>query len=343
MPEMPDIGSNQVIMGLLWVMITGALIWVMDNFLKRFENVMEDGFRKQARNINDSFRINVTLLVISFSVYAYFKYNLKVDTSELKDVLGSLINLIASVARFILYLLAYIVHYGYKAIESDYSPGSPSPDGNVLLGFIVIFSYVVVKRLFFKRVPPILWAVIVASVMVGFNFLATQQGWDINNISFLENTSKKLKGKEKVEQEQRQDTIHFPEEYDQNTTKDKPEQPVKPKVVVTVSDPEIIILNENLHTAIEDFAYLDRRTEPNPLDYKDNEPAYQQGIVEHISSMQGSDVYKKIIDITNDLEAKGILNHGTIQITLQEELCPYYQTYFDDKICPRKQTSGFAN
>jgi translation initiation factor 2 beta subunit (eIF-2beta)/eIF-5 len=340
MPEIPNIGSNQVIMGLLWVMVTGALIWVMDNFLKRFENVMEDGFRKQARNINDSFRINVTLLVISFSVYAYFKYNLKVDTSDLKSILGSLIDLVASVARFILYLLAYIVHYGYKTIDGSYKPGSPNPDGNVLLGFIVIFSYVVVKRLFFKKVPPILWAVIVASVMVGFNFLAKKQGWDINNISFLENTSKKLKGKEKVEQEQ--DTIPLPDQYDQKTTK-KPTKPVQPKVVVTVSDPEIIILNENLHTAIENFAYLDRRTEPNPLDYKDNEPAYQQAIVEHISSMQSSDFYKKITDISNDLEAKGILNHGTIQITLQEELCPYYQTYFDDKICPRKQSSGFAN
>mgnify|MGYP000686997915 CR=1 FL=1 len=341
MPEMPNIGSNQLIMGLLWVMVTGALIWVMDNFLKRFENVMEDGFRKQARNINDSFRINVTLLVISFSVYAYFKYNLKVDTSDLKSILGSLIDLVASVARFILYLLAYIVHYGYKAIDGSYKPGSPKPDASVLLGFIVIFSYVVVKRLFFKKVPPILWAVIVASVMVGFNFLAKQQGWDIKNIGILESTSNKLKGKDKTEQGQ--DTINIPDEYDQKTTRDKPAKPAKPKVIPKVSDAEIIILNENLHTAIENFAYLDRRTEPNPADYKDNEPAYQQAIVEHISSMQSDEVYKIITDLVNDLEGKGILTHGTIQITLQEELCPYYQTYFDDKTCPRKASSGFAN
>lgn len=341
MPEMPIIGSSQVIMGLLWVMATGALIWVMDNFLKRFENVMEDGFRKQARNINDSFRINATLLLMSFSVYAYFKYNLKVDTSELKGILGSLIDLIASVGRFILYLLAYIVHYGYKAIDGNYKPGSPSPDGGVLLGFIVIFSYVVIKRLFFKKVPPILWAVILASVMVGFNFLAKQQGWDINNIGFLENTSNKLKGKDKTEEEP--DTINLPDEYDQKTTKDKPVKPAPPKVNIKISDAEIIILNENLHTAIENFAYLDRRTEPNPADYKDNEPAYEQAIVEHIGSMQGNPVYKKIIDMVDDLEAKGILNHGTIQITLQEELCQYYQTYFDDKACPRKPTSSFAD
>lgn len=335
MPDMPDMGSNQIIMTLLWVMVTGALVWVMDNFLKRFENVMEDGFRKQARNINDSFRINITLLVISFSVFAYFKYYLKRDTSDLTGILGSLIDLIASVGRFILYLLAYIVHYGYKFIGGDYHPDIPSPDSSVLLGAIVIFSYVVIKRLFFRKVPPILWAVIVASIMVGFNFLAKQQGWNIKNIGILKNTSDKLKDKT-----QQQDTINFPKEYDQKTTKDKP-QPVQPKVAI--SDGEIIILNENLHTAIENFGYLDRKTEPNPIDYKDNEPAYEQAIVEHIGTMQGSVEYKTITDMVNELEAKGILNHGTIQITLQEELCQYYQTYFNDKTCPRKQTNGFAN
>ncbi|MGB0862728.1 MAG: hypothetical protein ACPG19_01055 [Saprospiraceae bacterium] len=339
MPDMPSLGSNQIIMTLLWVMVTGALVWVMDNFLKRFENVMEDGFRSQARNINDSFRINITLLVISFSVFAYFKYYLKRNTSDLTSLLGSLIDLISSVGRFILYLLTYVVHYGYKFIDAggDYAPGIPDPDASVFLGAIVIFSYVVIKRLFFKKVPPILWAVIVASVMVGFNFLAKQQGWDMTKIANL----RKKDTKDKTEQQK--DTINFPEEYDQKTTQNKQKKPVRPKTNATVSDAEIIILNENLHTAVENFGYLDRRTEPDPADYKDNEPAYEQAIVEHIGTMQSSESFKKITDIVNDLEAKGILNHGTIQITLQEELCQYYQTYFNDKTCPRKQTNGFAN
>jgi len=337
MPEIPNIGSNQIIMTLIWVMITGALVWIMDNFLKRFENVMEDGFRKQARNINDSFRINIALLVISVSVFAYFKYYLKRDTSELTGILGSLVELIASIGRFILYLLTYVVHYGYKFIGGEYSPGVPEPDASVFLGAIVIFSYVVIKRLFFKKVPPILWAVIVASVMVGFNFLAKQQGWDLKNMIGVVKSKETDKEKEQIKE---QETINIPDEYDQQTQKDEPK---KPKVNTVISDAEIIVLNENLYTAIENFGFLDRRTEPNPIDYKDNEPAYEQAIVEHIAEMQSSDAYKKITDLVNDLEAKGILNHGTIQITLQEELCQYYQTYFDEKACPRRETESFAN
>ena len=73
MPEI-NVNSNEVIIMLLWVMMTGGAIWILDNILKRFENVMEDGFKQQARNLNQSIRVNMAIILLCVSTYAYFRY-----------------------------------------------------------------------------------------------------------------------------------------------------------------------------------------------------------------------------------------------------------------------------
>ena len=86
------LSSSAVIMGMFWVMATGAGIWVLDNVLKRFENVMEDGFKHQARSLNKSLRINMAIVVISLSLIGYLRFS-NINTSELLNsgVMGSVL------------------------------------------------------------------------------------------------------------------------------------------------------------------------------------------------------------------------------------------------------------
>lgn len=325
--------SSELIMTMLWLMMTGAFIWGMDNFLKRFENTMEDGFRKQARNINDGFRVNMTLLIISISVFTYYKYYLRQDTSQLQGLLGNLIELVASIGEFLLYLLAYLVHWGYKYLGGDYQTPAPSPSEGVILGFIIILSYVVVKRMFFRKTPPMVWAVIVAAVMLGFNFLSQRTGIDLKKLFNRTNrvTTDSIPNNNN-------DTIQYnPDDLvitDDNNGDEEDEGDVPVDDNVTFPDEDILIFNENLHTAIEEFALAEQRSEPRESDYKDNQLGYERAITEHINDMLNSQSYRKLSEMLKEYRRKGILKSFTIRTTIKDELCEFYSTYFDDKICP---------
>lgn len=339
---MSNIGSQQVIMTLLWVMLTGAIIWGIDNILKRFENTMEDNFKAQARGINDTIRVNFTLLLISVSVYAYFKFYLDLDTSSLRGVLGNLIDLLASIGKFILYLLAYIVHLGYQLLQTDYQPGKPNPDEGVLLGFVFILGYFVVKRLFFRKTPPILWAIIVAFVMLGFNFAAEQTGFDIRKV-FSNNTLVQIdtpQNDSTVSDDNQPIAVNprqpQPTDNNNNSNNTNDELPSQ------YSDADLLIMIEELETAIENFDIYVRRTEPNEGDYPNDRNAFEQASVQHIYEAQQTTFYKKITDLADQFENKGILQHSAIQTTIKDQLCEYYISYFDDKICPVKD-QVFAN
>ena len=328
-----QLGNEQVIMGLLWIMVTGALIWVMDNFLKKFENTMEDGFRKQARNINDSFRVNITLILMSLSVFGYYKYYLKKDTSHLTSLLDSLLDLLYSVGHFILYLLAYVVYGGYSLIGGEYTPGRPEPDPGVLLGFVVMFSYVVVKRLFFRKVPPLLWAVIVAGVMVGFNFFAKQTNFDPK--SLFNNSTKKDKGDDNPNIENTDTITYNPQ------PRDNPPPPIAEKeeedednIPQSYNADDIMIYKDKLLTAIENYDRLNQRTRPSQEDFIDNETGYINAGITHRNDMSRTGEHKAIVELVTDYKRKKLFRYSEMNAILVEDLCDYYTAYFDENVCP---------
>jgi len=334
MDMLGKLSSSELIMTMIWMMLTGAFIWGMDNFLKRFENTMEDGFRKQARNLNDGFRVNMTLLLISVSVFTYFKFYLKKDTSSLQGILGNLIELVASIGEFLLYALAYVVHYGYKYLGGDYQTEAPAPSEGVIVGFVIILSYVVVKRMFFKKTPPIVWAVIVAAVMLGFNFLTQRTGYDLKK---LFNRTNRVEIRDSVDINS-DTTIYNPpeEEVDINPTP-------KPNPNSLFTDEEILIFNENLHTAIEEFAFVEQRSEPNMADYKDNQLGYEKAVTNHINSMLNDASHRKLSEMLKKYRTEGLLKDFTIRTTIKDELCEFYSTYFDDVVCPSNSAAPGAN
>ncbi len=327
--------SSELIMTMLWMMMTGALIWGMDNFLKRFENTMEDGFRKQARNINDGFRVNMTLLLISVSVFSYFKFYLKQDTSSLTGILGNLIELVASIGEFLLYLMAYIVHWGYKYLGGDYQTDSPQPSEGVILGFVIIFSYLVVKRMFFRKTPPIVWAVIVAAVMLGFNFLSQRTGVDLKK---LFNRNNRVTS-DSTQINDGADTIRFnPNVTVIDESDDDPE--IEP--IVPFTDDQILIFNDDLEQAIKNFELDKQRKEPNPADYANNRPGYEQAIAQHMNEVFSSPSYKKLANMLKEYKLKGVIKHYTIQQTIEDELCEFYPTYFS-AYCSKTEADPIAN
>ncbi len=326
-----DLSSQQIIMSMLWMMMTGACIWGLDNFLKRFENTMEDSFKHQARSINDGLRMNFTLLLISVSVFSYFKFYLQVETTAIKGILGNLLELVASVGHFILYLLAYIVYLGYKYLGTSYQPGQPEAEKGIFLGFILLFSYFVVKRLFFRKTPPILWAVIVASVMLAFNFISDRAGLKVEDIKLFDNQTKN-KTKVAPKQEKKSGTRRRHSEGTQASENDQNDDDrfVLPE---GITNDHILVASEHLETAIEEFEKLIRRTEPNEADYANHQQAYIQATVKHANDMRVSPAHDKILKIIVDYDNKKIRQHPSIDYIIKMELCELYDGYFNDDIC----------
>ena len=64
---------------------------------------------------------------------------------------GNILWIFTTIGKFLLHLLAYVVYWGYNAIESDYNIPRPIADAEIFIGFTILFSYFVIKRLFFKN------------------------------------------------------------------------------------------------------------------------------------------------------------------------------------------------
>lgn len=337
------ISSEDVIFTMLWILASMVVIWLGDNYMKRFENVLEDTLKNQARNINNGIRLNVTLLLVSLSLFGYFKYYLRTDTSELKGWLGSLIDLLASVGQFVLYALALFVHWASHLVGSDYIQARPMPSNGVLLGGVIVFSYVVIKRLFFRRVPPLIWAAILVAIMTAFNFVSRETG--LNLETFFQKTTdrinRNLNGQDSTAT--LRDSTLAPA-IDTVTQAPVASRQVPP-TQLSEHDRDRLVLkySQQLESLIQNFASAVRRSTPDPDRYPDNRVAYQQAVVEHIAAMQRTSAHKNVVDLVNKLEVEKLLDHPSIQEVLRSDLCEYYMSYFSDRVCPSSSDGAFAN
>lgn len=339
------ISSEDVIFTMLWILASMVVIWLGDNYMKRFENVLEDTLKNQARNINNGIRLNVTLLLVSLSLFGYFKYYLQTDTSELRGWLGSLIDLLASVGQFVLYAMALFVHWASHLIGSDYMSERPMPGNGVLLGGVIVFSYVVIKRLFFRSVPPLIWAAILVAIMTAFNFISRETGLDMDR--FFQKTTERIQrnfGEEGDSTAMRADTVA--NDSPPSATPRSPDAlPPQPAVPLSEHERDRVVLERSrqLEALIHNFGQAVRRSAPDPSRYPDNRVAYQQAVVEHIAATQRTSAHKNIVDFVNALEIDKLLDHPTIQQQLRGDLCEYYLPYFSDRVCPTSEDGTFAN
>lgn len=339
------ISSEDVIFTMLWILVSLVVIWIGDNYMKRFENVLEDSLKNQARNINNGIRLNVTLLLVSLSLFAYFKYYLQTDTSELRGWLGSLIDLLASVGQFILYTLALFVHWASQMVGSDYMEARPMPSNGVLLGGVIVFSYVVIKRLFFRKVPPLIWAGVLVAIMTAFNFVSRETGLQLDQ--FFQKTTDRI-NRNFSDGEAVDSPSVAPVPSDTATQAPVASRDAQPKPVpqtMSEHDRDRIVLERSrqLEAFINSFSAAVNRNLPDPDRYPDNRVAYQQAVVEHITAMQRTSAHKNIVDLLNKLDIERLIDHPTIQQQLKEDLCEYYQSYFSDQICPSSSDGAFAN
>lgn len=333
---MDGIGSNssQLIVTMFWIMMTGGVIWAIDNVMKGFENVMEDGFKHQARSLNQSFRVNSAILLLCISTFAYFKYYLREDTSALtgSGVIGSVLWLFSTVGKFILYLLTYVVYGLYQLVETSYEMERPPYDEDIFIGFIILLGYILVKRLLITRMNPLVWAIIVVLVAAGSSYLSDRYGINLKD-----------KIKSTIQRDTTEEIIPIAEiEVIDNEKVRPPISDNEDCITTAFSDSVMFIKQEELNSAILEFITEEARLEPNADNYRNNAADYQQAIVDHMEDMKSRASFLAIVKVTNDYKKEGIFKDCRIQTTLQAELCDFYYTYFD-RICPKKELSPLAN
>lgn len=336
MPEI-NVNSNEVIIMLLWVMMTGGAIWILDNILKRFENVMEDGFKQQARNINRSIRVNIAIVVLCISVYVYFLYNGKAeDLHALRQsgIVGSLFWILSSIGKFLLHLLAYLVYWGYEKLGGDYSIPRPKATPDIFLGFSILASYFIIRRLFFKNVNPLVWAMIVVLIAAGATYLS--QRANINLYDYIKDRTDRIQEVDTTAQTEEIVREDIPNDGidDGGRTTYRPEDHIQGDCFYADTTDEFILLKvEGLISAINDFGAEEASNEPQQEDYPDNLPAYQQALVNHMQDIRNSVSFRAVQNNLNQLTRDRYINDCRVQLVIQKELCEYYVNYFE-RFCP---------
>ncbi len=333
------LSSSAIIMSMFWVMATGAGIWVLDNVLKRFENVMEDGFKHQARSLNKSLRINMAIVVISLSVIGYLKFN-KIDTSELinSGVMGSVLWVFSAVGKFLLHLFTYLVYWAHSAWSSAYIMPKPVADEDVILGFLIFVGYILVKRLLIKRVNPLVWVMIVILIAAGGSYISKTTG--VNYIDGFKNTIRNIRGtdttKQAVPDSERKIRLE-PNPTDENDR-------TANNFITNIPDSVMFPILEEFREAVDIFVEEESRLEPKQSDYPDDLPGYQQAVANHMQSMKDRDSFKEIVRLTNGykIDKREIFKVRSFQTLLQEMLCEFYSTYFE-RICPDDDRTPMAN
>jgi hypothetical protein len=323
------LGSSQVITTMLWVMGTGVAVWVLDNVLKRLENVMEDGFKMQARSLTQSLRINTAIILLCVSLFMYIKFYLKKDPSELIDtgIIGSVLWVFSTVGKFILHLFTYIIYWLHSGFNTSYPMTRPVGDVDVVFGAVIFLGYVIVKRLFIQRVSPLAWVAIVVLVTVAGTYVSNRTG--VNPVEMMRKTIKNIQGDSTAIVNTEDDGIRLkPNPMDENDR-------TADNFTTSIPDSVIFPILEEFRLAVDAFIEEENRYEPRQEKYRDNLPAYQQAVANHMQAMQSRPSYKEIVRLTNNYkrDEREIFKDKRFQTILQELLCDFYSTYFD-RICP---------
>jgi hypothetical protein len=323
------LSSSSIMMMMFWIMATGAGIWVLDNVLKRFENVMEDGFKHQARSLNKSLRINMAIVVISLSLIAYLKFS-DIDTSDLLNsgVMGSVLWVFSAVGKFLLHLFTYLVYWAHLAWSSSYDMPKPVADEDVILGFVIFLGYILVKRLLIKRVNPLVWVMIVVLITAGGSYVAKTTG--VNPSDVIKNTIRNIRGTDTTKQVAQDDenTKLKPNPIDENDR-------TADNFTTHIPDSIMFPIIEEFIDAVDIFVEEESSLKPKEEDYSDDFPRYQQAITDHMQSMRSRDSFKEIVRLTNSykVDKRGLFKDKAFQTVLQELLCDYHSVYFE-RICP---------
>lgn len=333
------LSSSTIIMTMFWVMATGAGIWVLDNVLKRFENVMEDGFKHQARSLNKSLRINMAIVVICISLIGYLKFN-NIPTSDLLNsgVMGSVLWVFSAVGKFLLHLFTYLIYWAHSAWDSAYHMPKPVADEDVILGAVIFLGYILVKRLLIKRVNPLVWVIIVILMAAGGSYISKTT--NVNYLEAIKNTIRNIRGTDAtndVVQDDEHNTRLQPNPIDENDR-------TADNFITTIPDSVMFPILEEFREAVDLFIEEESRLEPKQEDYPDDLPGYQQAVANHMQEMKSRDSFKEIVRLTNNykVDERGIFKDKSFQTLLQRGLCDFYSTYFE-RICPEGDLPPMAN
>ena len=324
-----NLGAETLIMTMMWLMVTGLALWLTDNLMKNLENPMEDGFKHQARVLNRSMRVNFAVILVCLSAYAYITIYLKKDIQTLPHLLQNIMWVLASVGKFLLHLLSYIVYWGQNTAYPDNPMPKPEADQSVLVGFIVLIGYIVVRRVVAEKMSPAVWALLIIFIIVIGTYFTNK------NPDLLDNFTKRKKKTTQVDSLSPSNIV----DVNTNTNTDEVIKEREENLVPVIESEERAIptvektkdrLLKELYADIELFIrdYEDHLPQEekydDPLQFVNDITKHDQDIKTHVS-------YKNILDICNALKEKMSTETYKKQVAeeiIQIQLCPNYGDIF---------------
>lgn len=307
----------------MWLMVTGGAIWVMDNLMKGFENPMEDAFRKQARVINKSLRLNLGILIACLSAYGYVKFQLKTEIEALPELARGFVWVLSSVGKFLLHLGAYAVYFGNNLFYGgEHNYPKPEADQDVFIGFIVIVGYIFVRRVIVARTNPIVWGLLVVLLLVFATYFTGKN--DSNVIDRIRNVFPNQRDTTLVDntktKEEEDNKIVVPDEIPDAF--DNIEEKPKVKILDIFKD-DINEVDNHLNSIIDKF-------ENKNFDFQRDEKL-----------VKDDPLYQEIMRISRILNSEDRTEYEKRKIRKSlKRLCKKYAEYFDsNNICD----TPFAN